>query len=153
MQNSPLTRRDLLTQTLPALALGAGMASLNSSTQAQGGAAPTGGVVKRLLDEACQNGQYQLPKLPYAYEALEPHIDARTIQIHHDKHHKAYVDGLNKAVKAIAELRQAPDIDPARLYGLERDLSFNGGGHMLHSMFWGTMGPKAGGAPQGTLAE
>lgn len=148
-----LSRREVLTQALPAAAaLGTGLFSVAAMGQQRAAAQPLG-AVQKLLHESFADGQYQLPKLPYAYEALEPAIDAKTMQLHHDKHHKAYVDGLNKAVKAIAELRQSADIDPARLYGLERDLSFNAGGHTLHSLFWATMAPGAGAAPGGALAE
>lgn len=147
-----LTRRNLLTQALPAAALGAGLFAARSAA-AQGAAAHQPGAVEKLLGEGFANGQYQLPKLPYDDKALEPHIDAATMKLHHDKHHKAYVDGLNKALKAIAELRQATDPNPALLYGLERDLSFNAGGHLLHSLFWATMAPAGGAAPQGPFAE
>jgi Fe-Mn family superoxide dismutase len=155
MNDQHLTRRNLLTQTLPVAALGAGLLSTVAFAQ-QGGAAAGkgGGAIEQALAAAFADGQYQLPKLPYAYDALEPHIDAKTVQLHHDKHHKAYVDGLNKALKGLADLRQAGgEVDMPKLYGLERDLSFNGGGHVLHTLFWATMGPQAGGAPQGALAE
>lgn len=152
MRNLDLSRREILTQALPAAAaLGAGLLTMNAL--AQGGGAGQGGPIHQSMLEAYSGGEYQLPKLPYAYDALEPAIDAKTLQLHHDKHHKAYVDNLNKAVKGLAELQKSADIDPARLAGLERDLSFNGGGHTLHTLFWATMAPKAGGEPKGPLAE
>ncbi|MDP4148973.1 MAG: superoxide dismutase [Bacteroidota bacterium] len=96
---------------------------------------------------------FTLPALPYAFDALEPHIDATTMQIHHDKHHQAYVDNLNKAIagtpnegKSLEELVQkAGSISPA--------VRNNGGGHWNHSFFWEILAPKAGGAPSGKLAE
>ena len=100
---------------------------------------------------------YQLPDLPYAFDALEPHIDARTMEIHHDKHHAAYVANLNKALEGYDDL-QAKSIDdlvaglndvPEAIRGAVRN---NGGGHANHSLFWEIMGPDGGGAPSGDLA-
>jgi len=96
---------------------------------------------------------FTLPDLPYAFEALEPHIDALTMQIHHDKHHQAYVDNLNKAItgtpnegKSLEELvKVAGTLSPA--------VRNNGGGHWNHSFFWEIIGPGAGGEPEGKLAE
>ena len=96
---------------------------------------------------------FTLSPLPYAHEALEPHIDAQTMQIHHGKHHQAYVDNLNKAIagtehenKSLEELVQhAGSISPA--------VRNNGGGHWNHSFFWEILGPNAGGQPTGALAE
>lgn len=96
---------------------------------------------------------FTLPQLPYAPEALEPHIDAQTMQIHHGKHHQAYVDNLNKAIagtehenKSLEELvASAGSISPA--------VRNNGGGHWNHSFFWEILGPNAGGQPQGALAD
>jgi Fe-Mn family superoxide dismutase len=101
---------------------------------------------------------YELPPLPYAKDALEPYIDALTMEIHHDKHHKAYVDNLNKAVagkpdlekKTVEQLISNMDAVPADIRGPVRN---NGGGHANHSMFWKLLGPKAGGAPTGPLGE
>ena len=100
---------------------------------------------------------YQLPDLPYAFDALEPHIDARTMEIHHDKHHAAYVANLNKALEGYDDL-QAKSIDdlvaglndvPEAIRGAVRN---NGGGHANHSLFWEIMGPDGGGAPSRDLA-
>jgi Fe-Mn family superoxide dismutase len=99
---------------------------------------------------------YSLPPLPYPFDALEPHIDARTMQIHHDGHHGTYVTNLNKA------LESAPDLANLPIEQLMRDLNRvpenirtavrnNGGGHVNHSMFWQIMGPNAGGEPTGAL--
>jgi Fe-Mn family superoxide dismutase len=96
---------------------------------------------------------FTLPALTYAHEALEPHIDALTMQIHHGKHHQAYVDNLNKAIagtphenKSLEELvKAAGTISPA--------VRNNGGGHWNHSFFWELLAPNAGGAPTGALAD
>lgn len=103
-------------------------------------------------------GPFTLPPLPYAFDALEPFIDARTMEIHHDKHHQAYVTNLNKAVAAHPELGQQP------VEQLVKDLSMlpedirtavrnNGGGHANHSLFWTTLGKNNGAAPKGDLGK
>lgn len=102
--------------------------------------------------------KFELPPLPYAYDALEPHIDTMTMQIHHDKHHAAYVNNLNAA------LEKHPELNVTRVEDLLMDLTKvpedirtavrnNGGGHVNHTMFWEIMGPKAGGEPSGALAD
>jgi Fe-Mn family superoxide dismutase len=96
---------------------------------------------------------FTLPALPYAYEALEPHIDTETMKIHHDKHHQAYVDNLNKAIagtdnenKSIEDLvKNAGSISPA--------VRNNGGGHWNHTFFWDSLAANAGGTPSGKLAD
>jgi Fe-Mn family superoxide dismutase len=101
---------------------------------------------------------YTLPALPYAFTALEPHIDARTMEIHHDKHHAAYVNNLNNALKDHPELAAKPvneliaDLSavPEAIRPAVRN---NGGGHSNHTFFWEIMGPGKGGAPVGKLAE
>ncbi len=100
---------------------------------------------------------YQLPPLPYPNNALEPHIDARTMEIHHDKHHQAYVTNVNKALEGtewdnlpIEELCRKIDQVPEKIRTAVRN---NGGGHFNHSMFWTTMGPGKGGKPSGKLAD
>ena len=101
---------------------------------------------------------YELPKLPYAFDALEPHIDARTMEIHHGKHHNAYVTNLNAA------LEKAPELASKSIEDLVKGISSvpeairtavrnNGGGHLNHSMFWQIMAPNAGGAPTGAIAD
>ena len=96
---------------------------------------------------------FEVPALPYAYDALEPHIDEATMQIHHDKHHQAYVDKLNAAVEgtdtanmSIEELVTGLASLPAEIQGPVRN---NGGGHLNHSLFWESMSPDGGGAPDG----
>lgn len=100
---------------------------------------------------------HQLPDLPYAFNALEPHIDARTMEIHHDKHHAAYVANLNKALdghpdlaaKSVEDLLGGIDGVPAAIRAAVRN---HGGGHANHSLFWRVMSPDGGGAPDGALA-
>ena len=96
---------------------------------------------------------FELPALPYAHNALEPHIDARTMEIHHGKHHQAYVNNLNNAVKGNAA-------EGVSLLDLIHNISkytpairTNGGGHWNHTFFWGIMGPNAGGQPTGALMD
>ncbi|CAI6064923.1 superoxide dismutase [Cohnella sp. JJ-181] len=96
-------------------------------------------------------GGHKLPPLPYAYGALEPHIDEATMRIHHDKHHQSYVDGLNKAELKLAEARRSNDFELVKHW--ERELAFNGAGHYLHTLFWDTMAPGGGGKPAGPLAD
>jgi len=101
---------------------------------------------------------YELPPLPYPKNALEPNIDAQTMEIHHDKHHGTYVTNVNKAIagkadlekKSVEELITNLDAVPADIRGAVRN---NGGGHANHSMFWKLMGPGAGGAPSGKLGD
>lgn len=101
---------------------------------------------------------HTLPKLPYAYNALEPHIDAQTMEIHYTKHHQAYIDKLNAALQSAPELQEKPveellkDLN-AVPEAIRTAVRNHGGGHYNHSMFWTIMGPGKGGAPVGTLAE
>ncbi len=96
---------------------------------------------------------FTLPNLPYDFNALEPHIDARTMEIHHGKHHNAYVTNLNKAVEGTdAEKLNIEDICK-NISKYPAAVRNNGGGHYNHSLFWTVMGPKAGGKPSGALAD
>jgi Fe-Mn family superoxide dismutase len=97
-------------------------------------------------------GKHELPPLPYAHDALEPFIDAQTMQLHHGKHHLAYVNGLNKAEEELAKARAAEDF--ALIQHWSKQAAFHGGGHWLHSMFWKVMGKpgaQGGGEPTGEL--
>lgn len=96
-------------------------------------------------------GGHTLPPLPYAYNALEPYIDEKTMIIHHDKHHQSYVDGLNKAEIKLAEARKNNDFDLVKHW--ERELAFHGAGHYLHTIFWNVMSPQGGGRPTGALLD
>jgi Fe-Mn family superoxide dismutase len=101
---------------------------------------------------------YELPPLPYAKNALEPHIDAQTMEIHHDKHHGAYVTNVNKAIagktdlekRSVEDLISNLDAVPAEIRTVVRN---NGGGHANHAMFWKLLAPQAGGTPSGKLAD
>ena len=101
---------------------------------------------------------HTLPPLPYSFDALEPHIDAKTMEIHHGKHHQAYINNLNAA------LEKAPELQKKSLDDLLKNLNTvpeairatvrnNGGGHWNHSMFWQIMAPNAGGSPSGALGS
>jgi Fe-Mn family superoxide dismutase len=101
---------------------------------------------------------HTLPPLPYPTNALEPSIDAMTMEIHHDRHHKAYVDNLNKALEGHPDLQNKSTIDILRnISGVPQNIRQavinNGGGDANHTMFWQIMGPKAGGKPSGPLAD
>ncbi len=103
------------------------------------------------------NMSHTLPALPYAYDALEPHIDAKTMEIHHSRHHQTYVTNLNAALADLPELAALPleallariDSLPAQVQGAVRN---HGGGHANHSLFWQVMSPQGGGEPGGELA-
>jgi len=92
---------------------------------------------------------YTLPELAYDYSALEPHISARIMELHHSKHHQAYVTGANTALDAMAEARASNNF--AVLPKLQKDLAFNLGGHVNHSVFWKNLAPSSG-TPEGELA-
>lgn len=97
---------------------------------------------------------HELPPLPYDYNALEPYIDEQTMHLHHDIHHKGYVDGLNNAEKKLAEARAAGDY--ALVKHWSREAAFHGSGHFMHALFWPNMAPHGrggGGEPKGELAE
>jgi Fe-Mn family superoxide dismutase len=141
-----ITRRQAIkTTALASAALATLPAALaQNNPAAAGAAAPT--------------GPFTLPPLPYAYDALEPHIDERTMQIHHDKHHAAYVANLNKAVM------EFPDLQKAAVEQLLKDLNAvpeqirmavrnQGGGHYNHSLFWQMLKKDGGGEPKGALAR
>ncbi len=94
---------------------------------------------------------YTLPDLDYDYGALEPHISAQIMELHHDKHHAAYVAGANTALEKLAEAREYGNF--AAINKLEKDLAFHLGGHINHSVFWKNMSPDGGGEPDGELAS
>ncbi len=98
-----------------------------------------------------ENGEYILPELPYAYNALEPHIDEATMRLHHGKHHLAYVNGLNAALKALALARETGTFDLVSYHSTQ--VSFHGSGHLMHAIFWKNMSPDGGGQPTGALAQ
>jgi Fe-Mn family superoxide dismutase len=102
--------------------------------------------------------KFELPPLPYDYNALEPHIDEQTMRLHHDKHHLAYTNGLNAAIEKHPELGEWP-IEKLLLYinavpeDIKGAMNFHGGGYHNHAIFWENMGPHGGGEPKGGLAE
>jgi Fe-Mn family superoxide dismutase len=93
---------------------------------------------------------YTLPDLPYDYAALEPHLNGQILELHHDKHHAAYVKGANDTLDRLAEAREKSDF--ASIVGLEKTLAFNLSGHVLHSLYWANMSPDGGDRPGGELA-
>jgi Fe-Mn family superoxide dismutase len=136
-------------------ALSAGVALLPASLQAQSStttaqAEKGAGQVPDKLGECTV---HSLPVLPYSFDALEPHIDKETMQIHHGKHHATYISNLNAAEAALAVARSKNDYTLVQHW--ERQVSFNYGGHYLHSMFWETLQPAAPGSnlPAGKIAE
>lgn len=157
-----LTRRDFLTAgTLVAagglLALGAlGEVRAESTAAAAPGAAPAARKATALqalfpgsVDAA---GKYQLPPLPYGYDAVSEVIDEQTMRLHHDKHHAAYVKGVAKAEEELAKARASADFSLIQHWS--RQAAFHGAGHLLHCVFWDSIGPdKMGGEPSGALAE
>jgi len=134
--------------------------ALKTTALATAAVATVPGVIAQPTPTA-PSGPFTLPPLPYAFDALEPHIDARTMEIHHDRHHKAYVDNLNKAV---AELPQFTELANDSVVGFLKDLSSvpeklrtavrnHGGGHYNHSLFWQMMKKNGGGEPKAELAK
>jgi superoxide dismutase, Fe-Mn family len=95
--------------------------------------------------------KYALPDLRYDYGALEPHVSGKIMQLHHDKHHRAYVEAANKALEGLSEARAKDDFE--KVPALERALAFNASGHVLHSIFWQNLAPGAGGEPDGALMD
>src|SRR5512135_766852 len=94
--------------------------------------------------------EYKLPDLPYDFGALEPHYSGQILELHHDKHHAAYVTGANQTLEKLADARSKEDFGP--IVGLEKTLAFNVSGHVLHSIFWTNLSPDGGGTPEGELA-
>jgi superoxide dismutase, Fe-Mn family len=143
MKMDPL-RRDLL-KIGPAALLG--MAALDEGSF---GGQAAAAVLPGAFEGAYENGQYSLPPLPYAYDALEPLYDEKTLRLHHDKHHAAYVKGLNDALQKLEAARKANDY--STIQGTSLQVAFNGSGHVLHSLFWHSMSPDKPPMPAG-LAE
>jgi superoxide dismutase, Fe-Mn family len=151
-----MTRRQALKTTALATAAVATVRSAIAQNQGLPPTAPAQG--NQPLITTASNGPFTLPPLPYAYEALEPHIDARTMVIHHDKHHAAYVANLDKAVadfpelqtKSVEELVKDLNAVPEKIRTAVRN---NGGGHYNHSLFWQMMKKGGGGEPKGGLAK
>ena len=104
-------------------------------------------------------GKYTLPEMPYAYDALEPHIDAQTMEIHHSKHHQKYTDGMNGALEKLSPELQEKDIEEilSNINQVPDDvkgaINFNGGGYENHKLFWNSMKQNGGGEPTGAIAD
>ncbi len=95
--------------------------------------------------------KYFLPELKYDYSALEPHISGKLLELHHDKHHRLYVDTANDLIDQLLEARRSEDF--AKIASLESTMAFNVSGHVLHSLFWQNLSPNGGGEPKGALGE
>ncbi|MDD4890030.1 MAG: superoxide dismutase [Phycisphaerae bacterium] len=140
-----MDRREML-KTVGASVIGAyGLAMLGQPQTAIGADAAAG------TPDLFKGGEYALPPLPYAYDALEPAIDKETLTLHHDKHHAGYVKALNGTLAKLAAAREKGDFESIKALG--RDAAFNGSGHILHSIYWTNLAPKAGGEPKGDLAK
>ena len=141
-------RRSFLGASAAALAATSAAGMLAPAAQAQTAAAPA----------AAPTGPYKLPKLGYAFDALEPNIDAETMEIHYTKHHQAYIDKLNAAVAKYPDLAKLPAEDLVKKLDaipeeIRTAVQNNGGGHVNHTFFWKIIGPGKGGEPKGKLAE
>jgi Fe-Mn family superoxide dismutase len=137
-----ITRRDLMKGLgMATLAVGAGGIFATAHGMSQ----------KAERQEREQGGACVLPPLPYAYDALEPHIDKETLTIHHDKHHAGYVRGFNRAWEMVAKARGSDDFELIKHWS--RELSFHASGHVLHTLYWENMSPTGGGEPGGALAD
>ncbi len=139
MSIDPL-RRDLL-RLAPVTLLG--LTAWNESSR--GGPAAT--AASGVWQGAFERGEYQLPPLPYAYNALEPLYDEKTLRIHHDKHHAAYVNGLNTTLQKLEAARKTDDY--GSIQSLSQQLAFHGSGHVLHTLFWHSMSPDKPEMPAG----
>ena len=104
-----------------------------------------------IVEKSLPPGGHTLPELPYPYNALEPHVSEEIMRLHHDKHHRSYVDGLNRAELNLKEARKTNDFSLVKHWS--RELAFHGSGHYLHTIFWKNMSPNGGGSPQGQLKE
>jgi len=109
---------------------------------------PNGNTPNEALEETMK--PYVLPDLGYDYSALEPHYSARVLELHHDKHHQAYVDGVNATLDKLAAARASEDL--SAIVGLEKTLAFNLSGHVLHTLFWTNLAPDGNDRPAGDLA-
>lgn len=150
LQSQQLFRPETYSQTVPDQNPAGAEGSFREETAQQEGEEQLEGTA-RIPTKPVPIGGHTLPPLPYPYNALEPHIDELTMRIHHQKHHKSYVDNLNKAEKKLQEARKSGNFELVKHW--ERELAFNGAGHYLHTIFWDVMNPQGGGRPQGELLE
>jgi Fe-Mn family superoxide dismutase len=156
---SDLGRREMLTSlslaaaTVASLGLGADVLGARQNTSPIKPPVPP--VTPESMGWDPKANQFVLPPLPYKTDALEPHIDKQTMELHHGKHHAAYVSGLNRALEELASLRKR-EPDPTETRNWLRELAFHGSGHFLHVLFWNSMASAAtgaGGHPKGAIAK
>lgn len=146
-----MDRREYLKKTLGGAAI-LGAAGMMNSLQATELATSTSALnnsplaALSTLPMIDNHGNYTLPELPYAFDALEPHLDEQTMKLHHGIHHQGYVNGLNNALSKLQEARTNGDYSLVKHWS--REVSFHGGGHYLHTLFWAVMSPNGGGLPQ-----
>ncbi len=145
-----LTRRELMKE-LGAAAVAVGALGAAGCAAPRAAAAPLAAAAAVGDRAAGELGDYKLPPLPYAYDALEPHLSKQTLTLHHDKHHAGYVLGLNGALAKLARARA--DGNAAVIPALTRALAFHGSGHLFHSIYWSSMKPGGGGKPTRGLAQ
>jgi superoxide dismutase, Fe-Mn family len=155
MENNS-SRRDFIKKSaLLSTGIFMGTSIINSSLAANTSVSKSSVFYDDLLN--AQEAAYSLPKLPYAYDALEPHIDKLTMEIHYSKHHQAYVTNLNKAIetldKAIVDKSKSLSSIFENMSLFPEAIRNNGGGHYNHSLFWNLMKPNGGGAPKGKLGD
>ena len=154
--NETFARRDVLASLgFGAAALAGVGLGLDSLVSAQAPSSPVPSstpITTEAMGWDARINKFVLPPLPYKPDALEPHIDAQTVSLHHDKHHATYVAGLNRAIEALGEMRKK-ESDPTELRNWLRELAFHGSGHFLHVLYWNEMGPNGGGQPAGALAK
>ncbi len=132
MKKPAITRRDALKLAGAGAVLAATGCSMGQNAKPAAGSASLAGAIN-------QNGIYVLPPLPYEYDALEPMYDARTLRIHHDRHHAGYVRGLNTVLEKLKDARSGGNY--GQIKALSRALAFHGSGHVLHAIFWNSMTP------------
>ncbi len=148
--DSGMTRREMIRNVGLAAGTAAMVGSQLAGAQPTGGGAMGGGV-RRRAPQVPQAKSWDLPPLPYAYDALEPHLSSRILELHHDKHHDGYVKGLNSSYEKLTAAQGAGDADLA--YHWAGKVAYNGSGHMLHSLYWENMTPGGAKQPGGVLAE
>ncbi len=150
-----MNRRDYLKSTLGGFAflgtvgMGSSLAATSAASAASSGnpAGLTGAAgLSAFAGNHNHPGEYTLPQLAYSYDALEPHIDAQTMELHHSIHHQGYVNGLNNALAKLTEAREKDDFGLVKHWS--KEVGFHGAGHFLHAVFWDVMSPDGGGEPR-----
>jgi superoxide dismutase, Fe-Mn family len=154
---SGLPRRTMLATMGAGAAAFAGLSPVMAQNWRQGGNQPErrARMDPKSVGWDPERERYVLPPLDYEYDALEPHIDAQTMELHHSRHHQSYVNGLNQALDALKEIREG-EREAYEIKHWSRELAFHGSGHLLHVVFWHCMAPPdrgGGGEPSGEIAE